>query len=84
MGARRLLRVDTLRRVLESDDVVRLMIVVWLITGPLAISRWVDGLPHAAGWAAFIAGGIGVLVGWLALAPYHARRRALGYTAEEG
>ena len=84
MSNRRPLRLAALRNLLASDELVRLMIVVWLVTGPLAISRWVDGLPHAAGWAAFIAGTIGVLVGWLAVAPYHARRRSLGYTTEEG
>jgi hypothetical protein len=75
MATRLLARVARVRSVLESDDSYELMLMVWIVTGPLAISRWVDGLPHAAAWSAFIAGVIGVLVGWLVVAPHHSRKR---------
>jgi hypothetical protein len=69
--AARLARVKTL---LESDDLYELMIMVWIVAGPLAIARLVVDLPEPAAWAGFICGVIGVLVGWLAVAPYHARQ----------
>ena len=61
-------------RLLGSDDAYELMLLVWVFTGPLAIARWVDGLPEPAAWAGFIAGVIGILLGWLVVAPYRARR----------
>ena len=75
MGTRIAARIARVRSLLlESDDLYELMIMVWIIAGPLAIARLVDGLPEPAAWAAFIAGVIGVLVGWLAVRPYVARR----------
>ena len=67
-------RLDRIGQTLGSDDLYELMIMVWIVTGPLAISRWVHGLPEPSAWAAFIAGVIGVLVGWLVVAPYQSRR----------
>jgi uncharacterized membrane protein HdeD (DUF308 family) len=67
-------RMARVRRVLESDDLYELMIMVWIVAGPLAIAGWVQQLPEPAAWAAFISGVIGVLVGWLVVAPYRARR----------
>ena len=37
-------------------------------------ARLVDDLPEPAAWAGIIAGVIGILLGWLVLAPYRARR----------
>ena len=75
MGPRIVARIARMRSVLvESNDLYELMIMVWIIAGPLAIARLVEGMPEAAAWAAFSAGVIGVLVGWLAVAPYQARR----------
>jgi hypothetical protein len=65
-----------MRRALASDDVYELLIVAWIAASPYAIARWVDGFPDATAWAAFIAGVLGVLVGWVAVAPYHFSRRA--------
>ena len=67
-------RLARARHVLESDDLYELMIMVWIVTGPLAVARLVEGLPDATAWAAFVSGVIGVLVGWLAIAPHQARR----------
>jgi hypothetical protein len=78
MRPRIAVRLARVRRLLESDDLYELMIMVWIVAGPLAIARLVVGLPEPAAWAAFISGVIGVLVGWLALAPHHARRRRDG------
>jgi hypothetical protein len=74
MVARIAARLARVKRVLESDDLYELMIMVWIVAGPLAIARLVVDLPEPAAWAGFICGGIGVLVGWLAVAPHHARR----------
>jgi hypothetical protein len=41
--------------------------VIWIVASPLAISSWVEGFEDPVGWAAFIAGVLGVLVGWLAI-----------------
>ncbi len=74
MVTRLLARFERVRAVVTSDDAYELMIMVWIVAGPLAISRWVQELPEPAAWSAFIAGVIGVLLGWLVIAPYHARR----------
>ena len=62
---------DFLRRVLHSDDLYEFLIVLWIAASPFAIARWVSEFPDRFEWAAFIGGVIGVLVGWLAIGPYH-------------
>jgi hypothetical protein len=64
-----------LRRGLFSDTVYELLVIVWVLASPLAIARWVDGFEDPVSWAAFIAGVLGVLVGWLAVAPYELAKR---------
>ena len=66
-----------IRRAVRSDLVYELLVLVWILASPLAIARWVDGFEDPVGWAAFIAGVIGVIVGWLVVAPYETARRAL-------
>ena len=61
---------DWLRRGVHSDTVYELLVITWIVASPLAIARWVEGFEDPVGWAAFIAGVIGVLVGWLVVAPY--------------
>jgi hypothetical protein len=56
---------------LKSDDLYELLIVCWIAGSPFAIARWVSEFPDPVPWAAFIAGVLGVLVGWLVIAPYH-------------
>jgi hypothetical protein len=75
MARRIVAQIARARTVLESDDLYELMIMVWIVAGPLAIARLVEGMPEAAAWAAFASGVIGVLVGWLAIGPYQAARR---------
>jgi hypothetical protein len=66
-----------LRRLLRSDPIYELLVIVWIAASPLAIARWVEGFEDPVGWAAFVAGVLGVLVGWLVVAPYQqAKRRA--------
>jgi hypothetical protein len=63
------------KRALRSNTVFELLVIAWIVASPLAIERWVKGLEDEVTWAAFIAGVIGVLVGWLAVAPHeHAKR----------
>jgi hypothetical protein len=67
------------KRGLRSGSLYELLVIVWLLASPLAIARWVEGMEDPVTWAAFIAGVIGVLVGWLAVAPHEmAKRRAAG------
>jgi hypothetical protein len=65
-----------IRQVFGSDDVYELMIVSWVAASPFAIARWVADFPEPVPWAAFIAGVIGLFVGWLVVAPHHLDKRA--------
>jgi hypothetical protein len=58
------------RAVLHSDLLYEVLVLVWVAGSPLAIARWVDGFEDPVSWAAFVAGVIGVFVGWLIVAPY--------------
>jgi hypothetical protein len=64
------------RRALGSGVVFELLVIAWIVASPLAIADWVRGLEDPTSWAAFIAGVIGVLVGWLAVAPHEQAKRA--------
>jgi hypothetical protein len=67
--------------VLQSDLLYEVLVLVWIVASPLAIARWVDGFEEPVSWAAFVAGVIGVFVGWLIVAPYQnakARVRRFG------
>jgi hypothetical protein len=66
---------EWLRRGLRSDVLYELLVIIWIVASPLAIGRWVQGFEDPVGWAAFTAGVIGVLVGWLVVAPYQAAKR---------
>jgi len=55
---------------LSSDFLYEVLVLVWVGASPLAIARWVDGFEDPVTWAAFVAGVIGVFVGWLVVAPY--------------
>ena len=59
-----------IRRGLRSDMLYELLVIAWIAASPLAIARWVEGFEDPVSWAAFIAGVIGVIVGWLVVAPY--------------
>ena len=61
---------EWLKRALQSNAVFESLVVIWIVASPLAIARWVEGLEDPVTWAAFIGGVIGVLVGWLAVAPH--------------
>jgi hypothetical protein len=63
------------KRLLASDPLYELLVVTWIAASPLAISRWVQGFEDPVTWAAFAAGVIGVLVGWLVVAPYQQSKR---------
>jgi hypothetical protein len=65
-----------IRRGLRSDYLYEVLVITWIVASPLAISRWVEGFEDPVGWAAFVAGVIGVIVGWLVVAPYETARRA--------
>jgi hypothetical protein len=67
---------EWLSRALRSNTVFELLVIAWIVASPLAIARWVEGLEDPITWAAFIAGVIGVLVGWLAVAPHEFAKRA--------
>jgi hypothetical protein len=56
--------------VLRSDLLYEVLVLVWVVASPLAIARWVEGFEDPVTWAAFMAGVIGVFVGWLVVAPY--------------
>ena len=66
-----------MKRTVASDMVYEILVITWIAVSPLAITRWVEGFEDPVGWAAFIAGVIGVLVGWLVVAPYQLRKRAV-------
>jgi hypothetical protein len=59
---------------LPYDFLYELMVIVWIVASPLAIARWVARFDDPVGWAAFTAGVLGVLVGWLIVAPHQAKR----------
>ena len=61
---------EWLRPGLRSDVLHELLVIIWIVASPLAIGRWVQGFEDPVGWAAFMAGVLGVLVGWLIVAPY--------------
>jgi hypothetical protein len=63
------------KRTVGSDVVYELLVIAWIAASPLAIARWVEGFEDPVTWAAFIAGVIGVLVGWIVVAPYQWRKR---------
>ncbi|HZP43421.1 MAG TPA: hypothetical protein VFD84_18180 [Candidatus Binatia bacterium] len=63
------------KRVLGSDAVYEGLVVAWILASPLAIKDWVQGFEDPVSWAAFIAGVLGVVVGWLVVAPYDFARR---------
>jgi hypothetical protein len=63
------------KRALRSDVVLEVLIIAWIVASPLAIEQWVKGLDDEVTWAAFVAGVIGVLVGWLAVAPHELAKR---------
>lgn len=65
---------DWLRKGLRSDALYEILVITWIVASPLAISRWVDRFEDPVSWAAFIAGVIGVFVGWLVVAPYYQQR----------
>jgi hypothetical protein len=64
------------KRALRSNTVFESLVIAWIVASPLAIARWVEGLQDPVTWAAFIGGVIGVLVGWLAVAPHEFSKRA--------
>ncbi len=62
---------------LELPDVVyELLVIVWIVLSPLAIARWVSRMDDQVTWAAFAAGVLGVLVGWLVVAPQQLAKAA--------
>jgi membrane protein YdbS with pleckstrin-like domain len=63
------------KRILTSDAVYEGLVVAWILASPLAIKDWVQGLEDPITWAAFIAGVIGVIVGWLVVAPHDFAQR---------
>jgi len=69
-----------LKRALRSKLIFEVLVIVWIVASPLAIADWVKGLEDPVSWAAFIAGVIGVLVGWLAVAPHEAAKQQVGVT----
>ena len=72
-----------LKRLLASDPVYELLVITWIVASPVAIARWVQGLEDPVSWAAFAAGVIGVLVGWLVVAPYQQDKRRRGLAASD-
>jgi len=67
---------EWVKRALRSNTVFESLVIVWIVASPLAIAQWVEGLQDPVTWAAFIGGVIGVLVGWLAVAPHEFAKRA--------
>jgi uncharacterized membrane protein HdeD (DUF308 family) len=58
-----------------SDAAFELMVIVWIMASPIAIAKWVSGFEDPVSWAAFISGVLGVLVGWIVIAPYESAKR---------
>jgi len=67
---------EWVKRAFRSNTLFEVLVIAWLVGSPLAIADWVKGLEDPVSWAAFIAGVIGVLVGWLAVAPHEGAKRA--------
>jgi purine-cytosine permease-like protein len=65
------------RTLLNSDLLYEVLVLIWVALSPLAIARWVDGFEDPVSWAAFVAGVIGVFVGWLIVAPYQTAKARL-------
>ena len=61
---------EWLKRGFRSDALYELLVITWIVASPVAIARWVEHFDDPVSWAAFIAGVIGVIVGWLVVAPY--------------
>jgi hypothetical protein len=66
---------EWLKRGFRSDVFYELLVIAWIVASPLAITRWVERFEDPVGWAAFIAGVLGVVVGWLVVAPYQDAKR---------
>jgi purine-cytosine permease-like protein len=60
---------DWLKRAAASDGLYELLVIIWIAASPAVIARWVEGFQDPTSWAAFIAGVVGVLMGWLIVAP---------------
>ena len=60
---------------MRSDVLYEVLVITWIVASPLAISRWVEGFEDPVSWAAFTAGVLGVIVGWLIVAPYQQAKR---------
>jgi hypothetical protein len=63
-------------RIALPDPVYELLVIVWIVLSPLAIARWVQHMEDPVTWAAFAAGVLGVVVGWLVVAPQQAAKSA--------
>ena len=57
------------------DGAYELMVIVWIVASPIAIARWTARFDDQPTWAAFTAGVLGVVVGWLIVAPQQQRKR---------
>ena len=68
---------EWLKRALRSNTLFESLVIAWIVASPLAIARWVADLEDPVTWAAFSAGVIGVIVGWLVVAPQQAAKRVL-------
>ena len=65
---------EQLKRFFYSDTLFESLVIVWLLLSPLAIERWVQGCEDPVAWAAFVAGVLGVLIGWVVVAPQQLAR----------
>jgi hypothetical protein len=71
---------EWLKRGVQSDVLYEVLVIIWIVASPLAIARWVEGFEDPVSWAAFIAGVLGVLVGWLVVAPHQQAKAQLDST----
>jgi len=69
-----------LKRGVQSDVLYEVLVIIWIVASPLAIAHWVEGFEEPVSWAAFIAGVLGVLVGWLVVAPQQQGKTQLDST----
>lgn len=65
------------------DGAYEAMVIVWIVLSPIAIARWTLGFEDQPTWAAFTAGVLGVVVGWLVVAPQQQRKREAARRAAE-